>query len=87
MIKDEYHGDTSKMFYVGEPSIKAKRLVENTYKALTLAIEIVKPGIKLGDIGHTIQSFAESKNYSIVREYCGHGIGRVFHEEPQVLHY
>jgi len=87
VIKDEYHGDTSKMFYVGEPSIKAKRLVENTYKALTLAIEIVKPGIKLGDIGHTIQSFAESKNYSIVREYCGHGIGRVFHEEPQVLHY
>jgi methionyl aminopeptidase len=87
VIKDEYHGDTSKMFYVGEPSIKAKRLVENTYKALTLAIEIIKPGIKLGDIGHTIQSYAESKNYSVVREYCGHGIGRGFHEEPQVLHY
>ena len=87
VIKDEYHGDTSKMFYVGEPSIKARRLVENTYKALTLAIKIIKPGIKLGDIGHTIQSYAESKNYSVVREYCGHGIGRGFHEEPQVLHY
>jgi methionyl aminopeptidase len=75
------------MFIVGEPSILAKRLIETTQKALYLGISMVKPGAKLGDIGHAIQTFAESKRYSIVREYCGHGIGRVFHEEPQVLHY
>ena len=87
VIKDEFHGDTSEMFIVGEPSILAKRLIETTQKALYLGISMVKPGAKLGDIGHAIQTFAESKRYSIVREYCGHGIGRVFHEEPQVLHY
>jgi methionyl aminopeptidase len=87
VIKDEFHGDTSEMFIVGKPSILAKRLIDTTQKALYLGISMVKPGAKLGDIGHAIQTFAESKRYSIVREYCGHGIGRVFHEEPQVLHY
>lgn len=87
VIKDEYHGDTSEMFVVGEPSILAKRLIESTQKALYLGISMVKPGAKLGDIGHAIQTFAENKRYSVVREYCGHGIGRVFHEDPQVLHY
>ncbi|ORU93115.1 MAG: type I methionyl aminopeptidase [Cycloclasticus sp. symbiont of Bathymodiolus heckerae] len=87
VIKDEFHGDTSEMFVVSEPSILAKRLIDTTQKALYLGISMVKPGAKLGDIGHAIQTFAESKRYSIVREYCGHGIGRVFHEEPQVLHY
>ena len=87
VIKDEYHGDTSKMFYVGEPSILARRLVETTYECMHLGIEMVKPGIRLGDIGHTVQQHAESRNYSVVREYCGHGIGREFHEDPQVLHY
>ncbi|ORU92561.1 MAG: type I methionyl aminopeptidase [Cycloclasticus sp. symbiont of Poecilosclerida sp. N] len=87
VIKDEYHGDTSEMFAVGETSILAKRLIDCTQKALYLGISMVKPGIKLGDIGHAIQTFVERKRYSIVREYCGHGIGRVFHEEPQVLHY
>ncbi len=87
VIKDDFHGDTSKMFFVGDPSIKAKRLVETTYDCLKLGISMVKPGIHLGDIGHAIQKHAEAANYSIVREYCGHGIGRVFHEDPQVLHY
>jgi methionyl aminopeptidase len=87
VIKDEYHGDTSKMFYIGEPGIRAKRLVETTYECLKLGISKVRPGIRLGDIGHAIQKFAEQANYSVVREYCGHGIGRIFHEDPQVLHY
>jgi methionyl aminopeptidase len=87
VIKDGYHGDTSKMFFVGEPSIKAKRLVEIARECLLTGIKMVKPGIRLGDIGHAIQTYAESHNYSIVREYCGHGIGQEFHEEPQVLHY
>jgi len=87
VIKDDYHGDTSKMFFVGEPSIRAKRLVQTTYECLKLGIEMVKPGVHLGDIGHTIQHHAEKNNYSVVREYCGHGIGREFHEDPQVLHY
>jgi methionyl aminopeptidase len=87
VIKDEFHGDTSEMFVVGKSSILAKRLIDTTQKALYLGISMVKPGAKLGDIGHAIQTFAESKRYSVVREYCGHGIGRVFHEEPQVLHY
>ncbi|MGM0594529.1 MAG: type I methionyl aminopeptidase [Pseudomonadota bacterium] len=87
VIKDGYHGDTSKMFFVGEPTIKAKRLVEVARECLLVGIDRVKPGIHLGDIGHAIQRHAESNNYSIVREYCGHGIGREFHEEPQVLHY
>ena len=87
VIKDGYHGDTSRMFYVGEPSIQAKRLCEITYQSMWLGIKEVKPGAHLGDIGHAIQTYAESNGYSIVREFCGHGIGLVFHEEPQVLHY
>jgi methionyl aminopeptidase len=87
VIKDGFHGDTSKMFFIGEPSIKAKRLVELTYDCLKMGIAMVRPGIRLGDIGHVIQKHAESSNYSVVREYCGHGIGRAFHEDPQVLHY
>lgn len=87
VIKDGYHGDTSQMFFVGEPSIKARRLVEVARECLVVGIKMVKPGIRLGDIGHAIQQHAESHNYSVVREYCGHGIGKEFHEEPQVLHY
>ena len=87
VIKDGYHGDTSRMFYIGEPSIQAKRLCEITYQSMWLGINEVKPGARLGDIGHAIQTFAESNGYSVVREFCGHGIGLVFHEEPQVLHY
>ena len=87
VIKDGWHGDTSRMYYVGEPSVLARRLVETTRDAMLAAISIVKPGITLGDIGETIQKFAESRNFSVVREYCGHGIGRIYHEDPQVLHY
>jgi len=87
VIKDGYHGDTSRMFYVGDPSAQAKRLCEITYQAMWLGINKVKPGATLGDIGHTIQTFAEKSGYSVVREFCGHGIGKVFHEDPQVLHY
>ncbi len=87
IIKDGYHGDTSKMFYVGEPSIKAKRISEISRECLIRGIKLVKPGTTLGDIGAAIQQYAESNNCSIVQEYCGHGIGLKFHEEPQVLHY
>ncbi len=87
VIKDGYHGDTSQMFFVGEPSIKARRLVEVARECLVVGIKMVKPGVRLGDIGHAIQQYAESHNFSVVREYCGHGIGKEFHEEPQVLHY
>ena len=87
VIKDGYHGDTSKMFFVGEPSVLARRLVSVTQQAMYIGIATVRPGATLGDIGHAIQSFVESHNYSVVREYCGHGIGREFHEEPQVLHH
>ncbi|HEX7048387.1 MAG TPA: type I methionyl aminopeptidase [Gammaproteobacteria bacterium] len=87
LIHDDFHGDTSKMFYVGEPSIQARRLVDTTRECLLTGIRMVKPGVKLGDIGHAIQQLAESRGYSVVREYCGHGIGRIFHEDPQVLHY
>jgi methionyl aminopeptidase len=86
-IKDGWHGDASRMFYVGEPSIQARRLCESTYQAMWRGIRMVKPGAHLGDVGHAIQSFAEGLGYSVVREFCGHGIGRNFHEEPQVLHY
>ena len=86
-IKDGYHGDSSRMFYVGEPSIQARRLCEITYQAMWRGIRTVKPGAHLGDIGYAIQSFVEPLGYSVVREFCGHGIGRKFHEEPQVLHY
>lgn len=87
VIKDGYHGDTSKMFFVGEVAPHARRLVKITQECMYKAMEIVRPGIQLGDIGHVIQTHAEANNYSVVREYCGHGIGRVFHEDPQVLHY
>jgi methionyl aminopeptidase len=87
VIKDGFHGDTSKMFLVGKPSIRARRLVEITYECLLQGIALVRPGTTLGDIGHCIQSYAEGRHFSVVREYCGHGIGREFHEEPQVLHY
>ncbi|RJQ47869.1 MAG: type I methionyl aminopeptidase [Gammaproteobacteria bacterium] len=87
VIKDGYHGDTSKMFFVGEPSLIAKRVTQTSYECMRLGIEMVKPGVRLGDIGHAIQKHAEANNCSVVREYCGHGIGRVFHEDPQVLHY
>ena len=87
VIKDGWHGDTSRMFLLGEASIAAKRLCAMTYEAMWHGIKMVKPGIHLGDIGHAIQKFAEGKGFSVVREFCGHGIGQVFHEEPQVLHY
>lgn len=87
VIKDGYHGDTSMMFCVGEPSVMARRVVEIAHECLRIGIRLVKPGATLGDIGHAIQQHAEKNNCSIVREYCGHGIGRDFHEEPQVLHY
>ena len=87
VIKDGYHGDTSMMFLVGKPSIKAERLCRIAHECLLIGIRMVRPGIRLGDIGHAIQHHAEANGYSIVREYCGHGIGKDFHEEPQVLHY
>jgi methionyl aminopeptidase len=87
VLKDGFHGDTSKMFVIGEVASHAIRLVEVTRECLFKAIEIVRPGVRLGDIGNVIQTHAEAHNYAIVREYCGHGIGRVFHEDPQVLHY
>jgi len=87
VIKDGYFGDTSRMFIVGEGSILAKRLVQVTYECMWLGIDQVRPGAHLGDIGYAIQRHAEGQGYSVVREYCGHGIGTVFHEDPQVLHY
>ena len=87
VIKNGWHGDTSRMFMVGEVSIAAKRLCAITYDAMWHGIKMVRPGIHLGDIGHAIQKFAEGQGFSVVREFCGHGIGQVFHEEPQVLHY
>ncbi|MDX1836936.1 type I methionyl aminopeptidase [Legionella taurinensis] len=87
VIKDGYHGDTSKMFIVGTPSVKAKHVVKLAHECLFIGIEMVKPGVRLGDIGHAIQVHAEKNRCSVVREYCGHGIGRIFHEDPQVLHY
>ena len=87
VIKDGYHGDTSKMFFVGEPMPADKRLVEITQECMYRGIALVKPGCQLGDIGHVIQKYAEENYYSVVREYCGHGIGSEFHEDPQVVHY
>ena len=87
VIKDGFHGDTSKMFLVGEPSILARRLVRVTQEAMRIGIAEIRPGASLGDIGYAIQTFVEGRQYSVVQEYCGHGIGREFHEEPQVLHY
>ncbi len=87
VIKDGWHGDTSRMFFVGQPSLAARRLSETAYECMWLGIEQVRPGALLGDIGHAIQRHAEGRGFSIVREFCGHGIGRRFHEEPQILHY
>ncbi len=87
VIKDGFHGDTSRMFLVGDGSIQARRLSEVARESLFVGIEQVRPGVTLGDIGHAIQSYVEARGFSVVREYCGHGIGQVFHEEPQVLHY
>jgi len=88
VIKDGFHGDTSKMFLIGNKiNVATKRLCDVAQTALYIGIDMVKPGIKLGDIGHAIQTYAEKQHYSVVREYCGHGIGESFHEEPQVLHY
>lgn len=86
VIKDDYHGDTSRMFGIGKLSIQAQRLVKVTQEAMELGIAAVKPGAYLGDVGHAIQQHAESHGYSVVRDFCGHGIGKVFHEDPQVLH-
>jgi methionyl aminopeptidase len=87
VIKDGFHGDTSRMFLIGEPSRQAQRLCAVTYEAMWLGIRAVRPDNRLGDIGHAIQNFAENAGFSVVREFCGHGIGRVFHEDPQILHY
>ena len=86
-IKDGYHGDSSKTYFVGKPSVLAERLVAVTQECLYRGIRAVKPGARLGDIGHAIQSYAEKNRFSVVKEYCGHGIGRIFHDDPQVLHY
>lgn len=85
--KDGWFGDTSRMFFVGAPSVLARRLVETTYEALRAGIQQVKPGAKLGDVGHAIAAVAQRENFTVVREYCGHGIGQIYHDDPQVLHY
>ena len=87
VIKDGFHGDTSKMFLIGDVAPHARKLVQIAHECLYKGIELVRPGTTLGDIGSAIQQYAEANHYSVVREYCGHGIGRIFHEEPQVLHY
>jgi len=87
VILDGWHGDTSRMFYIGKPSVLARRLVETTYEAMMHGIAVVKPGATLGDVGHAIQSYAEAERFSVVRDFCGHGLGRVFHTAPSVLHY
>jgi methionyl aminopeptidase len=86
-IVDGYYGDTSRMFNIGKISVKAKNLIDATYQSMMNAIKILKPGIKLGDIGYEIQSYVEEKNYSVVRDFCGHGISNTFHEPPNILHY
>jgi len=87
IIKDGWFGDTSRMYFVGEPSTLARRLVNTTHEAMCAGIKAVRPGAKLGDIGHAIQNVAHREGFSVVREYCGHGIGRIYHDEPQVLHF
>jgi len=87
VILDGWHGDTSRMFYIGRPNVLARRLVETTYEAMMRGIAVVKPGATLGDVGHAIQSYAEAERFSVVRDFCGHGLGRVFHTAPSVLHY
>ena len=87
IIKDGFHGDTSRMYTVGEPGVLARRLIDVTREAMWRGIRVIKPGTTLGDVGHAIQSYVEAERFSVVREYCGHGIGRIYHEDPQVLHY
>jgi len=87
VILDGWHGDTSRMFAIGKVPILAQRLIDATYEAMMRGIEVVRPGAQLGDIGHAIQSFAEAKGFSVVRDFCGHGLGQVFHMAPEVLHY
>lgn len=87
LIKDGWFGDCSRMYYVGKPSVLAKRLVHTTYEAMRAGIQAVRPGATLGDVGHAIQQLAEGEGFSVVREYCGHGIGQIYHDSPQVLHY
>ncbi len=87
VIKDGWHGDTSRMFYAGEPTVSGRRVSEISHEAMRRAIEMVAPGVRLGDIGHLIQTYVEGEHCSVVREYCGHGIGLAFHEDPQVLHH
>ena len=86
-IVDGWHGDTSRMYLVGDPPLKARRLVDVTYDAMMRGIAMIKPGATTGDLGHAIQAFAESHSYSVVRDFCGHGVGRVFHDAPNILHY
>ena len=86
-IVDDYHGDTSRMFSVGNISVKGKNLIDTTYESMMNGIKILKPGVKVGDIGYEIQSYVESKGFSVVRDFCGHGISNKFHEEPNILHY
>ena len=87
VILEGWHGDTSRMFAIGKIPLKAQRLIETTYEAMMRGIEVVRPGAWTGDIGHAIQSYAESKGFSVVRDFCGHGLGRVFHAAPEILHY
>jgi len=87
VILDGWHGDTSRMFYVGKASVKVRRLVEATFEAMWRGIRVVRPGATLGDIGHAIQSYAEGERYSVVRDFCGHGLGRVFHDAPNIMHF
>ena len=87
VIRDGFHGDTSRMYYVGKPALPAQRLTDTCWEAMWQGIAQVRPGARLGDIGHAIQTYVEERNFSVVREYCGHGIGKVYHEDPQVLHY
>ena len=86
-IVNEYYGDTSRMFIIGNSSIKSKNLIDATYNSMMNAIKILKPGVKLGDIGNEIQTYVEKKGYSVVRDFCGHGISNIFHEPPNILHY
>jgi len=87
LILDGWHGDTSRMYCAGVPSVKAKNLINNTYESMMKGINLIKPGVRLGDLGFIIQENAEKNNYSVVREFCGHGLGKVFHDEPNILHY
>ncbi len=87
VIVDGWHGDTSRMFYLGEVGVKARRLVDVTYEAMMRGIAVVRPGATTGDIGHAIQSYVEAQRFSVVRDFCGHGVGRVFHDQPSILHY